>query len=221
MRFNFNPIIARRQTTGRRAGFKIVASLLASVGACFMLPGCASVFSGTTDIISINSSVQGAEVSIDGNVVGVTPWAGSIRKGRRAKVVMISKPGYQTQQLVLHTELDPLAIVSVVFWDLGTTDFLSGAAWEYSPKSYYANLLSEKATSQSVRELSIKQYAMVNREKLSSGAGAGAQALYNRYFKDSLSFAQFSAKISMISGESATPVEFGEKVWSWRQGMDS
>jgi len=52
---------------------------------------------------------------------------------------MFKKEGYQTVSRDLSKSYDPVTIISV-FWDLSTTDFLTGAAMEYDPKSYFIEL---------------------------------------------------------------------------------
>ena len=52
---------------------------------------------------------------------------------------MFKKEGYQAVTRELTKSYDPITMGSI-FWDLSITDFLSGAAMEYAPKSYYIEL---------------------------------------------------------------------------------
>jgi hypothetical protein len=185
------------------------------------LVGCATVFTGTNQMISINSNVEGAEVRIDGNVVGTTPYSGHVRKASGAKTVLISKPGYQSQQVSLHAAINPVAIMSIVFWDLGTTDFLSGAAWEYTPNSYYVNLLKADRSANSSQEIRVKEYAMVRHRQIVVPNSSEARALHAEFFSTRLSFAAFQKKIAEIDAQSTSTVGFGEGVWSWLEEQRS
>lgn len=186
-----------------------------------LLASCATVFTGTSQTVTINSNVEGAEVRIDGNVVGTTPYSGKIRKGNNAKSVLISKQGYQSQQIALNTAINPVAILSIVFWDIGTTDFLSGAAWEYTPNSYYVNLLKKERSASNLREIRVKEYAMIKRRQLLDPDSTEAQALYAEFFSKHIGFDGFKAKLVKIGTENSSPVGFGENVWKWLETLES
>lgn len=52
---------------------------------------------------------------------------------------MFKLGGYQTITRGLSKSYDPIKILSLP-WDFSTTDFLTGAAMEYDPKSYFIEL---------------------------------------------------------------------------------
>lgn len=52
---------------------------------------------------------------------------------------MFKLGGYQTITRGLSKSYDPIKILSLP-WDLSTTDFLTCAAMEYDPKSYFIEL---------------------------------------------------------------------------------
>ena len=103
-----------------------------------MTSGCATVMSGDTEAVTSDSSPSGADVFIDSGYVGTTPMTIRLRKSKK-DTVMFKKEGYQTVSRDLSKSYDPVTIISV-FWDLSTTDFLTGAAMEYNPKSYFIEL---------------------------------------------------------------------------------
>lgn len=103
-----------------------------------MTSGCATIMSGDTEAVTFDSSPSGADVFIDGGYVGTTPMTIRLRKSKK-DTVMFKKEGYQTVSRDLSKSYDPVTIISV-FWDLSTTDFLTGAAMEYDPKSYFIEL---------------------------------------------------------------------------------
>ncbi len=199
--------------------------LFCGLVSALLLASCATVFTGTSQTVTINSNVEGAEVRIDGNVVGTTPYSGKVRKGNSAKSVLITKSGYQAQQISLNTAINPVTIISIVFWDLGTTDFLSGAAWEYSPNSYYVNLLkNEKSTSSArseLREIRLKEYAMVKHRQLLKRDSNEARALYTEFFEKYMVFESFQVKLAEIGAVNSSPVGFGENVWKWLESERS
>lgn len=93
---------------------------------------------GTTQAIIIDSKPQGAEISIDGAYVGVTPLTITLEKNKK-DIITIKKEGYKTVSGELTKSFDPVGIINV-FWDLSTTDFITGAAMEYEPNSYFFDL---------------------------------------------------------------------------------
>jgi len=119
----------------------IILSLLAVVMA--LTSGCASVISGSTQSMTIDSNPQGAEVSIDGAYVGITPLSLKIEKNKK-ETVSVRKNGYRPVSRDMTKQMDPVTILSV-FWDFSTTDFITGAAMEYEPNSYFFELQKKQS----------------------------------------------------------------------------
>lgn len=116
--------------------------ILAAMG--LLLSSCASVFKGTEQSITFTSEPSGAEVLVDGLSMGVTPLTVKIKKNKYDNV-MIKKAGYKTITRPLDKSYDAVALVNI-FWDSSTTDMISGAAYEYSPNTYYFKLEAEAKT---------------------------------------------------------------------------
>lgn len=113
--------------------FAVVISFL-------FLNGCATIISKSSESITIDSSPQSAEVYIDGAMVGSTPMTLKLEKNKK-DTVMVKKEGYKTVSRDLTKQYDPVTLLSF-FWDASTTDFITGAAMEYEPKSYFFELQS-------------------------------------------------------------------------------
>jgi hypothetical protein len=58
---------------------------------------------------------------------------------------MFKKDGYSTQTMALDTSYDAIALLNV-FWDLSTTDLITGNAYEYAPNTYFARLRKKEAS---------------------------------------------------------------------------
>lgn len=106
--------------------------------------GCATVFKGSSQVVTFNSEPQGAVVVLDGIPMGVTPVSLSLKKNRY-KTVMLKKDGFQVITQPLQTGYDAVALVNVL-WDCSTTDLITGNAYEYEPNSYHFNLRKTDAT---------------------------------------------------------------------------
>ena len=82
---------------------------------------------GTDQLLTFTSEPDGAEVLVDGRVLGVTPLSIKLKKSKYSSV-MVKKAGYKTQTMPIEKKFDSTAILSI-FWDLSTTDILTGAVY--------------------------------------------------------------------------------------------
>jgi hypothetical protein len=103
--------------------------------ALLLMTGCASIFKGTDQVLTITSDPDGATVRIDGKPVGVTPLSTKVKKNN-ADSIMIEKDGFRTETMPLDKKYDGIALLNI-FWDFSTTDFITGAAYEYQPSTYH------------------------------------------------------------------------------------
>ena len=135
---------------------------------------CATILGGTDQPITIDSNVRGAMLQMDGMNLGQTPFTGNIKRDKDP-IVTISHPGYQSEQLVLSSTLRGLVAVNIITGGpFGTTtDFASGAAWEYSPNTYYVNLRPSYQTQNDfIEESQIRYFAMLNHSQVAIDANA-------------------------------------------------
>lgn len=131
----------------------------------FLLSSCATLFSDSNDTIEFTSEPSGAQVFINGKLVGKTPLKEDVRRSTfdTAKVV-IRHPNFKPHSFTLNKTLTTAAIFnlsSVLSW---ATDATTGKAFKYSPNSYFIDL-SNPATG-SVIENSAFRFVMVNHSKI-------------------------------------------------------
>lgn len=106
-----------------------------------VVSSCSSIVNGTSQTVSINSNVKGADVIVNGKTIGQTPYNGPIKRAKTTTVTL-TKSGYDTKTITLSTE------VETVFWGniiiggvLGsTTDLASGAMYKYAPATLNIDL---------------------------------------------------------------------------------
>jgi len=120
---------------------KIIMSL-SILSVLILFTGCATVISGTSQSITFDSSPSGAAIFLDGDRIGTTPFTTTLKKNKY-KSFRIELEGYHTFTRSLDKEVDLVALLSI-FWDLGTTDLVSGAAFKYGQNSYYIELQEKK-----------------------------------------------------------------------------
>jgi hypothetical protein len=113
--------------------------ILAMFAFSTLLFGSATIFSGGTQAISIDSEPAGAKVYVDGQLRGTTPMSVMMDKSITSHEIRVQKAGYVDVNVPMKKSLDPVAILNV-FWDFSTTDFLTGSVMEYSPNNYYFTL---------------------------------------------------------------------------------
>ena len=81
-----------------------------ALGAIAVLVGCASLFNDTSPPVSIGSEPQGAEVYIDGNLVGRTPAVVNLSTKSRHTVIFRNE-GYRDRTYFLETHTGALWVV--------------------------------------------------------------------------------------------------------------
>ncbi len=99
------------------------------------MAGCATIISGTDQTLTFTSDPEDVQVIVDGQPIGVTPLTVSLKKNK-FDTVMFKREGFKTQTFPLEQSFDGITLLSI-FWDIGTTDVISGAAWEYAPGQYH------------------------------------------------------------------------------------
>lgn len=115
---------------------KLILATCAS--ASLLLTGCATVISGTNQTLTFNSDVEDVNVYVDGALIGKTPVSASFKKNK-VKTVMFQKEGYEAVTRDITKSYDKTALLSL-FWDYSTTDFITGAAYEYEPSAIYVEM---------------------------------------------------------------------------------
>ena len=143
-------------------------SISALLSISFLLTSCATIVTGTTQLVTITSNVEGATVSLDGVPVGKTPFTGEIKKN--GKMITIEKEGYKTYTLALSTSLEGIFWGNIITGGtLGSsTDFVTGAAYKYAPASYQVELAPKGMSINSFKKIyELKKYAMVNMSNIS------------------------------------------------------
>lgn len=105
------------------------------------LGGCATMFSGTSDMITFESEPSGAVVVIDGVDRGRTPFTTSVGRDIGGADVMYRLEGYETRSFELGQEFNTTAIWGIFCFPLcPIVDVLTGAIMEYDPVSYSQQL---------------------------------------------------------------------------------
>jgi len=119
---------------------KRIASIVISFS-ILLMTGCATLFTGTSDDIYINSNPSGAEIMIGGLKVGKTPATLTIKRpGFNDKEVVLKLDGYERRTFILKKSFNSVAILNLAGILGWAVDFATGAIYKYEPKSYEIDL---------------------------------------------------------------------------------
>jgi hypothetical protein len=114
----------------------------------FFFAGCASVLSGPSQSIEINSNIPGIGVYKQGQYLGSTPLKIELQRQSRLTLTLERK-GFVSRTLTLKTRTNGNVWWNLPFTVFGltgiSTDYGSGAVYEYSPHRFYVIMRPVKA----------------------------------------------------------------------------
>jgi hypothetical protein len=116
--------------------------IVLALGFVLFASGCATIIKGTTQTVSINSNVEGAQVIVNGESVGQTPFTGQIKR-KSGTTVTVRKQGYQTKTVTLTTEIEAIFWGNIISGGAigSTTDLTTGAMYYYAPSTLEVDLV--------------------------------------------------------------------------------
>lgn len=126
---------------------RMIVLFLAGVS-LLLSSGCATLFSGSSEPVTFNSTPDNATISISGQVMGKTPATITLKR-KPDQVVEFSREGYQPTKMQLTTQTNPWIFANILWCWLcplsTTTDYSTGAFYEYSPNKFYVTLVATGA----------------------------------------------------------------------------
>lgn len=105
-------------------------AMIASISAC------ATIFDGSTDIVTFNSTPSGANIYLDGEFRGQTPLVLNLK--RRSYSIEARKEGYITAHANSSTSINPWIFGNIITGGVvgTTTDVVSTAAFEFDQNQW-------------------------------------------------------------------------------------
>jgi uncharacterized protein YceK len=106
-----------------------------------VLSSCATILTGTTQRVTIDSTPKGADIIIDGRMMGTTPAIVRLDRDFNTfiddgKDINLELPGYYSDGYYLGTDIEPMCILNV-FCILGfAIDAATGAIMRYDSDYY-------------------------------------------------------------------------------------
>ncbi len=149
---------------------KSTVTFIILLAALMLTTGCATLFSGTTQQVTIESDPPGAQIVIDGKIEGNTP--GKVKLHRElndlvngGKNIELVLPGYYRDGYFLQANLNSTAIINlfnIFFWGV---DAATGAITKYDKYTNFMLMPVSGKTNNSNSELSEDKYEKLNKLK--------------------------------------------------------
>lgn len=136
--------------------------------------GCATLASGTTQTMTINSNVDGARVFLDASEIGTTPFMGTVPKNKSS--LRVEAAGYRSETIALSKTMEPIFWGNIILGGtLGSiTDFATGAAYQYAPATYQVELRTANQDEQAFQaQLVVRKFAMLYIDEISRDVSTG------------------------------------------------
>jgi hypothetical protein len=165
--------------------FKYLIIAILFVGLVF-LEGCSSIMSGTTQKLSINSNVQGADVFIDGVNIGKTPLVNARIKRKDTSFLVVKKEGYKEYQQTLLARLDGWFWGNILTYGFGsTTDAAIGTTHLLDPDTLFiqmephtgASVSNSSPQDQEIRSFVANSYTSLLKD-INNGRGEFLKSLF-------------------------------------------
>lgn len=195
--------------SARRTAFPLSAVLIVAA----LSTGCATIASGTNQNVSFESEPEGATVRVDGEVIGKTPVSSRLDK-ESDQSVSFEMPGYRTVTKDLSTKTDPWFFGNILIGGLfgSTTDFASGAAYEYSPDQYFVTLPPDNNGGMLNSQQSVERFIVVTYNELRTAA-ATPQPASDRTFVNLLEALEISpSNTSRVNDVASTLLQYPNPV---------
>jgi|TARA_B110000046_G_scaffold126229_1_gene132695 hypothetical protein len=119
--------------------------LILSVG--FLMTSCATIFTGSSEMITINSNVDDATVKFDGMKMGKTPLNYKVKKSFKG-IVTVEAEGYEEERFQLQKSFNAISLLNLLtgpFFLAGAIiDLATGSINKFDVKGVDVELKEEK-----------------------------------------------------------------------------
>lgn len=126
--------------------------------------GCASIFTGTSDPVVLNSTPPGATIEINGNLYGRTPTTVELGRSWKPQQVQFSLAGHEPQTMTIQKTFNPVTLLNIFFYPGVIVDLITASVMKYDRLYYEAALQPHYSAQSSPRS-----------PRTDAGAGASAR----------------------------------------------
>lgn len=150
------------------------------IAALALVAGCATIVTGSSQSLTINTTPSGATVTLNGNNLGVTPLSVDVKRPETERSVFrFEKAGYKPLELPIDRSMNTWWLGNIITGGVfgSTTDYASGAMYEYQPNLIQVTLepeqMSSKDKEQFMAENELRFFMLTNFDVLSAQIAAG------------------------------------------------
>lgn len=147
--------------------------IAAAFASALLLSGCATLFTGTSQEVEVDSTPSDASVMVNGRERGTTPTTIEITSPKQGDPpeVTIDKEGYEEKTLRLKKKFNVITLLNVINpfnYVLGVpvvgfgVDWYTGALWKYKPEGYTVELKNGTMSSMAPRPSERARYELTN-----------------------------------------------------------
>ncbi|MCT4151313.1 PEGA domain-containing protein [Elizabethkingia anophelis] len=122
---------------------KVISILTMSV-MTLSVTSCATIFTGTSDSITVNTKPDGATVYDKGLEKCITPCTFKVGRTLSEKTIEIKKEGYEPKTILLDRKFNAVSIINLfglIGWGV---DAATGSLMKYDTKGYNIDLKEKK-----------------------------------------------------------------------------
>ena len=131
---------------------RLFLSTISVVAASVLSTGCATLFSGTTDQVTINSEPEGARILVDGIDQGTTPATLNLKRpGLNDTQITLRLDGYRDRVFSVQKSFNTVSILNILVWPGFIVDALTGALFKIDPTTY--DIQMERRTAYNIDDL--------------------------------------------------------------------
>lgn len=119
--------------------------------------GCATIISGTSQLMSVNANVDGAQVHLitaaGEQLLGTTPLSTRVKRGQEG-TLRVSAPGHRPYESALNKKINTVFWVNIFIGGTfgSTTDYTTGAMYEYEPSTFMVTLQPVDQSAQAMND---------------------------------------------------------------------
>lgn len=185
----------------------------------FMTGGCATMIGGSTQLLIVNSNVDGAEVRLNDILLGVTPLTLDVKRGQTG-VLKVTADGYKPYSVALNKKVSSLFFVNLLSGGAfgSSTDYSTGAMYEYEPSTFMITLQPEEVgfdeRQEWMRMEALRGFVLLNNEvivsDLANGNGEHIDLLFDALSVDPEDREEAVDRWRAGYAESNTALEFSE-----------
>jgi hypothetical protein len=131
-----------------------VCSVLMVVVSVFSLSGCATIVNGTNQTVEIRTAPHGADVLVDGRLVGTSPVKAEMRRGQ-SHIVRVEKEGYVSETTMTTTKWNSKPFMNVLVGPASgmfmMVDLATDAGVDVSPRAVAVDMVPDVTPASQIR----------------------------------------------------------------------